>query len=388
MKDYHLLLACDKHYLPYMFVACQSVLNSIKNSSRGINNDERVIFNVIIDSSVDLEKTKTLTDSFCKRNDFINTKFCFHNTDAEKFANARGWGEYDSRSVYYRLLINRFIETTVSKVLYIDIDILVLGDVRQLIDIDMRDKTLGAVYDPMSWRKDCIDGNVFLKPCNRKLDTVKINESNYFNSGVLLINLERWRNDAIDTKSIDFIKAYNPLIIDQDTLNAITKDNINLDWSWNFQTWMFYVDKDSCTENIGYLSHNSQSTKYKFSCSKMYMDTLRKGINCCNIIHYTYCKPWKEHPLIPNSDWHYLFNEQLVKSLQMWQELARQTPECTGVHIPNTTNASVLGDIANHTAIKLTKELEQIKYKRRKQNKIIISAIGALLVLQIISIFF
>ena len=47
MKDYHLLLACDKYYLPYMFVVCQSVLNGIKNSQTSTQDNEQIIFNVI-----------------------------------------------------------------------------------------------------------------------------------------------------------------------------------------------------------------------------------------------------------------------------------------------------------------------------------------------------
>lgn len=150
---------------------------------------------------------------------------------------------------------------------------------------------------------------------------------------------------------------------------------------------MFYFDKSSFRESGGNIRCTAADVQ-NFTCNYIDLDSLQKGLEGCKLIHYTYCKPWKEAPFISNNKSHLLFNEQVLKSLQMWQELARQTPECIGVHIPDTTNASVLGDIANHTAIKLTKELEQIKYKRRKQNKIIISAIGALLVLQIISIFF
>ena len=390
MKDYHLLLACDKYYLSYMFVACQSILNGIKNSTNVIQQDEQIVFDIIIDSSVNKEKASELAESFCKRNDFINTKFVFYNADENEFEEARGWCDHQTKSAFYRLLMDRFLPNNVHKLLYIDIDVLVLGDIRELINTSMEDSVLGTVYTHTYWRSDYNAGKLYLNPIkeNNTNKTVTLDELDYFNSGVLLINLDQWRKENTGQRAIDFVHNYNPIVLDQDTLNYVTNNNLALDWSWNFQCWMFYIDKDSLKSDGGYVRFDSDKDKHQFKSRKVYLESVYEGLNSCNIVHFTYSKPWKDHPFIPDEGRHFLFNEQLVKALNMWQEIARQTPECVGVHIPNTTIASTTGDILNHTSLRLTKETKQSKKKRRELRNLFLSLIGVLLVLQIISIFF
>lgn len=49
MNDYNVVLATDNNYLPYSFVACQSIIDSLESSSAGgqtVSNDDRIIFNL------------------------------------------------------------------------------------------------------------------------------------------------------------------------------------------------------------------------------------------------------------------------------------------------------------------------------------------------------
>ena len=199
----------------------------------------------------------------------------------------------------------------------------------------------------------------------------------------LLINLEQWRKDNIGQDCINFITDYNPIVVDQDTLNVVTKNNLDLDWSWNFQTWMFYVDYEQSKDNLGYVQFGSNLPKHEFKSKSIPLNTLKQGLSGCNIIHFTSCKPWKEHPFIADDGRHILFNTDVVKTLQMWQELARQTPECLDVNIPHTTAESVLGDIVNHTSSRLSKEIQKANKKRRELRTLCLSLIGVLALIQV-----
>ena len=61
MNDYNVVLATDNNYLPYSFVACQSIIDSLESSSDGgqtVSNDDRIIFNLIVDNSVNTDILK------------------------------------------------------------------------------------------------------------------------------------------------------------------------------------------------------------------------------------------------------------------------------------------------------------------------------------------
>ena len=85
-----------------------------------------------------------------------------------------------SIDTYTRLWIADLFPEDVDKVLYLDSDIIVAGDIGALWRTEMGDAVLGAVTIPGSTRCAAFD----------------IPESyGYFNSGVLLVNLARWRGD-------------------------------------------------------------------------------------------------------------------------------------------------------------------------------------------------
>jgi lipopolysaccharide biosynthesis glycosyltransferase len=104
----------------------------------------------------------------------------------------------------------------------------------------------------------------------------------YFNSGVLLVNLEFWRKNNIPQRCIDFYHKYPERIIfnDQDLLNCILYKNKKLvSIYWNVQD-AFYRNPKHIT--------NEWKEKYEH--------VLKNPI----VLHYTNRKPWdydSQHPL-------------------------------------------------------------------------------------------
>ena len=129
-----------------------------------------------------------------------------------------------SIAAYYRIFASRILPTDVDKILYLDSDIIVRKSLNELWQSDLSDHALAAVKD----EGDGIQKAVGWWPAGTR----------YFNSGVLLINLEFWRQNSVSERAITFIRD-NPEKVtywDQDALNAILVHRwIELPACWNFQ---------------------------------------------------------------------------------------------------------------------------------------------------------
>ena len=113
----------------------------------------------------------------------------------------------------YRLFLPRLCKQ-LKRVIYLDVDVLVVGDLRQLWEIDLGSNAIGAVLDSPQTR-DVV--SVQSRYFDKKID----NES-YFNAGVLLMNLERIRRDSFELPQeyLAFFNKYpHALLLDQDFLN-------------------------------------------------------------------------------------------------------------------------------------------------------------------------
>jgi lipopolysaccharide biosynthesis glycosyltransferase len=132
-----------------------------------------------------------------------------------------------SKMTYARLLIPKIIPDVVRRVLYLDSDLLVLGDLRNLWDSDLKGRVLGAVLDsidPMLKRGDALREFV---PRVQK----------YFNAGVLMIDLARWRECRISEVAFEYMSR-NPRTpyMDQDALNFACDglwEELNPTWNYH-----------------------------------------------------------------------------------------------------------------------------------------------------------
>lgn len=125
---------------------------------------------------------------------------------------------------YFRYFIDHFLPDHLDTVLYLDSDILVTQPLDDLFETDLTNALLAAVPEVDSF--DDVK-RLALPPA-----------PGYFNAGVLLINLCRWRTLRIGSRLIDFAKK-NPSLIrwpSQDPLNIVTSQQwIPLEprFNWN-----------------------------------------------------------------------------------------------------------------------------------------------------------
>ena len=119
-------------------------------------------------------------------------------------------------STYYRLMMLSVIPETVEKILYLDCDILVRGNVEELWETDIKDYYLAGVTDTTG---------KFAR------ESVGLDRNDkYVNAGVLLINLKRWREDGIEEKFLSYLEARNWRVEfnDQGIINHVCNSGIKL----------------------------------------------------------------------------------------------------------------------------------------------------------------
>lgn len=126
-------------------------------------------------------------------------------------------------TMYFRYLLPQLLQDT-DKVLYLDGDILVRASLKNLFEIDLNGYACGAVVD-----QEC-DNSLFYE----RLDIT----TDYFNSGVLLMNLEEWRRNDYSKKLISFVENHPEkcLYPDQDALNVVLSNKVlYLNLKYNLQ---------------------------------------------------------------------------------------------------------------------------------------------------------
>lgn len=136
---------------------------------------------------------------------------------------------YISAETYLRLFITRYVPNDINKILYLDVDMIVLGSIRELFSTNLDGLLLGAIQDSPNPARQ------------KRLEIPK--ENGYFNAGVLLLNLDYWREHHITEKSIAFIKEHPEKIRqhDQDVLNVVSEGHWKrIPFKWNMLNTFFF----------------------------------------------------------------------------------------------------------------------------------------------------
>lgn len=114
-----------------------------------------------------------------------------------------------TQAMYYRYLFADMLPKSVRRLIYMDADIICKGDILPLWQTDLQDKVLGAVRD-YGEAKSC--------------DRIGLKSGRYFNSGVLLMDLAKWRQQKLTQKLFQWLDKVGTTKIlwgDQDALNGV-----------------------------------------------------------------------------------------------------------------------------------------------------------------------
>lgn len=135
---------------------------------------------------------------------------------------------------YYKFLIPVLLPENITKIIFLDSDLVVNEDVEKLWDMEMGENYLLAVPEDLP-----LDDPELLL-CHEKLG---IKTGKYFNGGVLVINLKKWREENLSDKFISFARDNKEWVYlwDQDCLNAVLANKWGeLDYKWNLSNQILH----------------------------------------------------------------------------------------------------------------------------------------------------
>ena len=209
-KTIPIFFSSDKNYLPYLAVAIQSIKESANDS---YFYDIKILcegFDKEFDRAVKKYRAKNVGVSFCD----VSGKIKEIKDDLRVSLR-----DYYTVSIFYRMFIASLFPT-LDKAIYIDCDIVLVSDIADLYEKDVDGYVLGACTDQVVSVHEAF--KVYVE------NALGIKQTQYFNSGVLLMNLKEYRAQKIEQKFLYLLKKYNleSVAPDQDYLNVLCKDRV------------------------------------------------------------------------------------------------------------------------------------------------------------------
>jgi len=252
------LYCFDENYNKQALCSINSLLKNTKEEIR--------IF-IVHKNPESFEKYKSLIDKKSKLSSLVVYKFDKKNIDFPNIEEA-----HVSEATYYRFFINEYLPKDIEEVFYLDADIICNNDPSVhyknfLLELN---KSKHIIAVKTEWKDDfTVDGY------HDEFYRLDLTSKKYFNAGVMLINLNRWRNSNVQEKLIEEQKKLKGKILlwDQDVLNSFFDGR--------------YLELD------GFLNHNLDifvSSKIKNTFIK---EIDEKILNKIIFIHYSgKSKPW------------------------------------------------------------------------------------------------
>ncbi|MDB5249650.1 MAG: hypothetical protein JWQ40_4044 [Segetibacter sp.] len=262
--DYlHIALGFDENYIVPIYALLTSIFHN--------NRDSAIMFHVIATGLNETEKEKI--KQYIRRNNAEISYYTINEEEVRKIVYIPA-NTHFTIATYYRLFFPSLIPSDIRKLLYIDSDAIVIGNLQELYNTDIGNAPIGAATDS--------------GPHPGEFLGIKGKE-NYFNAGVLLIDIRNWKEQMVTENALQFLADYPEKIkyVDQDALNATLINKwFKLDNKYNL-TWF----------DVSLQVPKSELTKDKV------------------IIHYT----------TPNKPWHCLARNKLRSFYHHYLKLS---PKC------------------------------------------------------------
>ena len=214
--------AVDDNFAKYTVVTLHSL---IKNASREYN------YSVYILSTVISDDMKNKISSY--NDDNFKIEFVDVTSYLESISDKLPLRHYYSKTTYYRLFISEMYPQY-DKAVYLDSDLIILGDISKLYNTDIGDCYLAGCHEQAMEQMDVYGTYVE--------EVLGISRHNFFNAGMMLINAKQFREKNILDKFITLLGEYNFIVTqDEDYLNVICKDHVYwLDQKWNTELIPFF----------------------------------------------------------------------------------------------------------------------------------------------------
>lgn len=205
----HIGYGTDENFVMPMGVSMVSVLEN--------NPEVPVVFHVMTEglSEKSVGQLKALVSAY------PNAVLCLHELQLDildEFPIFSSLG----RASYYRIFLEKLLPESLARVLYLDGDIVCLGKLQELTKREFGEAIVMVVKD---------------KPVTAEKQEKKFQLTDYFNSGMLYINLEQWKKQNVAEQLLDVLFQRKEELnhVDQDALNIVLQGHkLLLDERFNF----------------------------------------------------------------------------------------------------------------------------------------------------------
>ena len=207
MTNIPIFLSSDNNYAPFVATTIASICHNTKSFC------DFYVFDggISAENKLKIEKLKNSFNNFTLEFIEVNEQGEFSSIEYQNVAS------HVSLSTYNRFLIPR-LKPNLSKVLYLDVDIIVLKDIENLYNISLQGYPLAAVPESFFNTPQKLE-------IQKRLNLGKNHQ--YFNAGVLLIDNNYWVKNKIFSKVLETEQIYreNLKFADQDILNIVFNEN-------------------------------------------------------------------------------------------------------------------------------------------------------------------
>lgn len=258
----NICFSANSKYLRYLYIAVLSAFENNKFNELSVYILQRDF------SEYDKNMLLKLAEKYSQRISFVNI-------DEKKYSKFPTKNRY-SMETYFRFDIPDSLPENVDRVIYFDVDMIIIGDLSELYDIDLDGYYFAACQDMMAEQ---------LLPAQQMLFK-RTDDLRYFNAGMIVWNLKEMRGKV---SFDDFVNAAEELdfdlpLVDQDVLN------------YKYYKKTLFIDPK----------------KYNFMVSTYCRDGWNGEDNNALVLHYTGVNPWNVGPKAP--------------LYEIWWDYARKSP--------------------------------------------------------------
>lgn len=230
-RPIEVLFCCDPSFYQHLAVALISMLE----------NNARTHFNVhLMTSSRNDRLEEQLRKSLAS---YRNATLTIHHLSLDNYTHFFVSSHIRLES-YLRIFAAQVLGDDIDKILYLDCDVVVLDDLRDLWATDISAYALAAAPDLYGGFRRTALGVPEDRP--------------YVNAGVLLLNLTRWRQENLAQRLIGYIEAHSDTLTfhDQDAINAVLHASIRvLARRWNVQAQMYRLRRHVYPDAYAAIKH-------------------------------------------------------------------------------------------------------------------------------------
>ena len=249
----NILVALDGNYLPRL----RTMLFSLH-----LNHPGQVFHVYLLHSSISEGQVQRLAVDLQR----LNFQLAEIRIDGAMFKNAPTTDRYP-QEMYYRLLAAHLLPEKLDRILYLDPDLLVINSLDKLLELDMASCMFAAAAHNA--------GDELITAVNRiRLET----SSRYYNSGVLLMDLEKCRKSIHAEDIFSYVETHKDTMMlpDQDVLNALYEKSIypldDLTWNYDARKYRYNYVRSGRKADVDWVMEHTA------------------------ILHYCgRAKPWKEN---------------------------------------------------------------------------------------------